>query len=142
ICTTVQAQSWFHNNVKAVERKPPAEWADPLAGFPADAVHVYGTACGTEEALAHASCARFEQLVCWYHRDHVPPVTSDADWSGSGPVVVYGNADTNAAWSHVVPPSAPIDVHHGRVRIGTLTVEGEDLAGWCTLERGGVLVRF
>jgi hypothetical protein len=50
--------------------------------------------------------------------------------------VLYGNADTNAAWSTALPGNCPVRVEQGRVRLPEGTLEGDDLTGWFMVSRG------
>jgi hypothetical protein len=121
-------------------------------------VHVYATWGSEEEQRVALANARFGQLSEWYSSGEVPLVLSDLDWpigtvpwrdrlnySGSGHWIgLYGNVDTNAAWSMIVPDEAPISAHDGRVRIDGIEFRGNDLAGWYCLggKRSQVLVMF
>ncbi len=43
-------------------------------------------------------------------------------------VVLYGNADTNAAWDVVFPDRCPIRIERGKAKVGDRVYEGDDLA--------------
>jgi hypothetical protein len=82
------------------------------------AVLVHGTHSSPEENAAMLARARFDQQITWYRTGVVPLLISDKvflEGSGGDPgtaiawkadgtdVVIYGNADTNAAWSSPAP---------------------------------------
>jgi poly(3-hydroxybutyrate) depolymerase len=45
-----------------------------------------------------------------------------------GDVILYGNADTNAAWSIVLGDACPIGVRNGVMKVGDKELKGDDLA--------------
>lgn len=54
-------------------------------------------------------------------------VSTQPHWRAGHNIVIYGHADMNKAWSLLVQP-CPIDARRGKVRIGTRTLERDDLA--------------
>jgi poly(3-hydroxybutyrate) depolymerase len=92
---------------------------------------VYGTA-GTpaENAWAYAK-ARYDAETFWYRGNSGVAVMSDRDFlkqKGSDRnVILYGNADTNAAWSGLLA-KAPVSVRRGAYSVGGKTVTGDDSA--------------
>ena len=52
-------------------------------------------------------------------------------------LVLYGNADTNAAWDHVFPATMPLGAERGRLRVGDRVLEGDDLAACFVYPRRG-----
>ncbi|MBI5362874.1 MAG: prolyl oligopeptidase family serine peptidase [Planctomycetes bacterium] len=105
-------------------------------------VLVYGTAGDEredEELLARARC---DAESWWYRGNGSARVVSDAEFVKHGlgtwifgmeledfvpNVILYGNADTNAAWTKLLP-GAPIDARRGSMRLGTKEWKGDDLA--------------
>jgi pimeloyl-ACP methyl ester carboxylesterase len=92
---------------------------------------VYGTR-GTKEENAWALArARFDAETFWYRGngsvDVVPDsdalVTADRDRN----VILYGNADSNAAWKGLLGDS-PVQVRRGRLTVGEREEKGEGLA--------------
>jgi pimeloyl-ACP methyl ester carboxylesterase len=61
-------------------------------------------------------------------------LTTQPHWRGQRNIVVYGHADMNKAWSLLAQP-CPIDARRGKVRIGTRTIERDDLALLFTFPR-------
>ncbi len=101
------------------------------AAFDHNALLVYGTGGTEEENDWAAEKARFDAETFYYRGGgalEVQPdtrfdINSDSDRS----VVLYGNADTNRAWSLLLE-SSPVEVRRGSVRVDTRTESGGDLA--------------
>jgi hypothetical protein len=106
-------------------------------------VLVHGTGGRLAEDLALYERARHDQSVWWYRTGAFPRLLSDADfltardWSEvtRANVILYGNADTNAAWSRVVPSDHPIRAEDGAIQVGARRFEGWDLACLFTCPR-------
>jgi hypothetical protein len=110
------------------------------------AILVYGTGGDDSCDAALAAKARFDAETFWYrgngdfrvmsdaaylqHRGGTPEVESQGAAPGSrfDNVILYGNADTNAAWTAVLGEVPPVTVRNGSVRIGDRTLEGDSLA--------------
>jgi len=52
-------------------------------------------------------------------------------------VILYGNADTNAAWERVLPPACPVAARRGELRLGEHRWQGADLAAAFVWPRAG-----
>jgi hypothetical protein len=129
------------NNFESVMRhSAPPSSLQALGG-----VHVFGSKGTTEENTIALASARFDQQLRWYHTGDIPLIVSDVDYlegihepegnwmnsrTRSAPLVLRGNASTNAAWSRLMPKDSPVDAQRGRVRIQGTEYTGEDLAGW------------
>jgi predicted esterase len=92
---------------------------------------VYGTrGTAAENAWAFAK-ARFDAETFWYRGNGSIDVVADAAFDASKDpdrsVILYGNAQTNAAWSSLLADS-PVVVRRGSLRVGSRTVTGGDLA--------------
>jgi len=97
---------------------------------------VYGTrGSATENSWAFAK-ARYDAETFWYRGNGSIDVIADTDFNaGKEPdrnVIVYGNADTNAAWDALLK-SSPVQIKRGVVTIGKHRDQGDDLA--CLLLR-------
>lgn len=94
-------------------------------------VFVYGTRGSGEEALWNLSKARGDAEMFYYRGNGSIDVISDVEYNLSGyagrNVILYGNADTNLAWSKVLH-HAPIQVRRGEVNCGGRVLKGDDLA--------------
>ena len=94
---------------------------------------VYGTKGTAEEDVWAFNKARFDAETFWYRGNGSVDVMADVefnprdDTSRDRSVILYGNADTNAAWDALLHDS-PVQVHRGRITIGERTMNGDDLA--------------
>jgi hypothetical protein len=96
-------------------------------------VFVYGTLGPADENARTYQKARFDAESFWYRGngsvDLVPDKAFDAASNRDRNVVLYGNADTNAAWAALLGNS-PIELRNGRARVGGRTLTGADLAAY------------
>lgn len=100
-------------------------------------VLVYGTSGDAAENSWSLAKARFDADQFRYRGNSSPLIVTDRELLatlderehalGRRNLVLYGNAETNAAWSKVVEPSA-LQVQRGRLRVGAHTFEGADLS--------------
>jgi hypothetical protein len=92
---------------------------------------VYGTRGTPEENSWALAKARYDAETFWYRGngaiDLVADTAFDASTDRDRSVILYGNAQTNAAWSALLAES-PIRVSGGAVRIGGREITGRDLA--------------
>ncbi|MEP0847606.1 MAG: prolyl oligopeptidase family serine peptidase [Phycisphaerae bacterium] len=115
----------------------PAGWKNPRRCGPfKDAfrnrfVLVYGTHGSPDENAWMLYRARFDAETFAYRGNGSVDIVADADFDPAREpdrnVILYGNADTNHAWTRLLPP-APIEVRRGQVRVGGQTFRGDDLA--------------
>jgi hypothetical protein len=130
---------WFENNDGkwAVSHAPPLAWKGPYRygpfkeAFGHNMIFVYGTKGSyAENAWAKAKC-RLDAETWWYRGNGSVDVMTDVEFDpGKEPdrgIVLYGNADNNAAWSALLGGSQ-VQVRRGAVEIGTHIIHGEDLA--------------
>ncbi len=101
---------------------------------------VYGTQ-GTEEENAWAFAkARYDAEQFWYRGngsiDVIPDIEFDPDRDKDRAVIVYGNADTNTAWKHLLTTS-PVQIERGKILLGAKVLEGGDLCGLFLQPRPG-----
>lgn len=116
---------------------PPATHKGPNLGGPFKAAFrngvtfVYGTRGNERENARSYAKARYDAETFWYRGNAAIRVLSDREWlalrDDSRNAILYGNADTNAAWARALD-GCPIEVRRGRVRVGERTLTGEDLA--------------
>ncbi|MCC6908632.1 MAG: prolyl oligopeptidase family serine peptidase [Phycisphaerales bacterium] len=94
-------------------------------------VFVYGTRGSGAEALWNLSKARCDAETWFYRGNGSVDVISDVEYNlgafGGRNVILYGNADTNLAWSKVLADS-PIQVRRDELTCGDRTLKGDDLA--------------
>lgn len=94
-------------------------------------VLVYGTSgTGAETAWAFAK-ARYDAETFWYRGNGAMELIPDVEFAPAHyrdrNVILYGNADTNRAWSLLLPKS-PVQVSRGVVKVGKRSFKGDDLA--------------
>jgi hypothetical protein len=101
---------------------------------------VYGTRGTPEENARAYNKARFDAEMFWYRGNGSVEVIADSAFDAARgsdrSVVLYGNADTNAAWAALLG-KGPVDIRNGRARIGDRTFAGADLAAYFIRPRPG-----
>jgi hypothetical protein len=97
---------------------------------------VYGTHGRPDENAWAFQKARYDAETFWYRGNgSIDVITDEAFLTDPSPernVILYGNADTNAAWKALLGDS-PVQVRRGAVRIGEREEKGDDLG--CLLVR-------
>ena len=92
---------------------------------------VVGTAGDDVEDRELLDRARYDALGWWYRANGRAEMVTDTDFLRAGHagrnVVLYGNADTNAAWDAVFAPECPVRPSRGAVKVGEKTFEGDGL---------------
>ena len=106
-------------------------------------VFVYGTKGDAAEDARSFGKARFDAEMFWVRGNAgieiVPDTAFDPAKHKDRSVILYGNADTNAVWSKLLPGS-PVEVRTGRVRIGERQYAGPDHAAYFIRPRPGSAV--
>jgi hypothetical protein len=149
--TNVEARIWFSrvDGKWAIATKPNPSLKGPHRSGPfKDAfrhhvVLVYGTRGTPDENVWSLAKARYDAETFWYRGNASVDVWSDAEFEAEcasipllGPnerdpfahrnVIVYGNADSNAAWLRLLKDS-PVQVRRSRIEIGDRVELGDDL---------------
>ena len=96
---------------------------------------VYGTKGTAEENAWSLARARFDAETFWYRGNGSADLVSDSTFLLSAreqefhdrSVILYGNAESNAAWPALLAES-PVQVRRGQVKVGGRNVSGDDLA--------------
>jgi predicted esterase len=95
---------------------------------------VYGTHGTAEENRELFERARSDLEGWWYRANGTPRLQSDDQCKQShstsalsSNVILYGNADTNSAWSWLIGDDAPIQVKRGSLKLGEHEWKGDDL---------------
>lgn len=96
-------------------------------------VFVYGTSGTPEESYRTFAKARYDLEVWRYRGNGSALLVSDkaflaapAQGRAGRNVILYGNADENAAWQ-ILPPDCPFEVRRGLVRVGERRLQRDDL---------------
>jgi dienelactone hydrolase len=114
-------------------------WKSPLRAGPFKEafknrmLFVYGTAGSPQESYRTFAKARYD-LEQWRYRGNGSALLlSDKAFLGAPAalrtgrnVILYGNADENAAWQ-ILPPDSPFEVRRGLVRVGERRLQRDDL---------------
>ena len=123
--------AWVHAPEPDPALKSPARSGPFKDAFRNNVLFLYGTAGAPEETAALLAKARYDAETFWYRGngsiDILPDASFDPASHADRSIVLYGNADTNAAWSQLLA-DAPFEVRRGRLRVGDRTLEGDDLA--------------
>ena len=93
-------------------------------------VFVYGTAGTAEENAWALAKARYDAEVFWYRGNGSIDIVPDSDFSLEAykdrSVILFGNADTNVAWSMLLA-HAPLSVSRETIAFGEEKIAGDDL---------------
>jgi len=103
-------------------------------------IFVYGTRGDAVEDARALGKAKFDAETFWVRGNAgievLPDTAFDPARYRDRSVILYGNADTNAAWTKLLAGS-PVEVRNGRARIGERSFEGADLAAYFVRPRPG-----
>jgi poly(3-hydroxybutyrate) depolymerase len=91
---------------------------------------VYGTGGDIEENDACYDKARLDAETFWYRGNGAVELISDSEFQPAAEpdrnVILFGNADTNSAWSGLLP-DCPIQVAGGELRVGDRSLNSDGL---------------
>jgi predicted esterase len=122
---------WTVGDAPPLTRKGPHRYGPFKEAFGHDMMFVYGTKGSPAENAWAKAKSRLDAESWWYRGngavDVVPDVEFNAAKEPDRGVVLYGNADNNAAWGALLGNS-PVQVRQGVVEIGSHAIHGEDLA--------------
>jgi dienelactone hydrolase len=123
--------AWQSVGRVTAQNKGPHRYGTFKAAFNHRFLFVYGTGGTVEEnAWAHSK-ARYDAETFGYRGngsvDVLPDTEFRANETQDRSVILYGNADTNAAWDILLRDS-PVHVRRGSVLIGSKELTGDDLA--------------
>ncbi len=92
---------------------------------------VVGTKGTEEENREMLELARYHSEQWWYRANGNAPVIRDTDLLSEHfekrNLVLYGNADTNAAWETVLPAACPLKARRGSIALGDREWKGDSL---------------
>jgi len=96
---------------------------------------VYGTHGNADENRELFERARSDLEAWWYRANGTPRLESDEQYEQShskkalpNNVILYGNADTNSAWTRLFGDDGPIQAKRGSLKLGDHEWKGDDLA--------------
>ena len=123
---------WREIGAPNASLKGPRRYGPFKRAFRRHMAFVYGTV-GTDEENAWArDKARLDAETFWYRGngavDVVPDTEVTDEMAATRNVILYGNADTNAAWDRLLPDS-PVRAYRGGFTVGDRELVGDDLAG-------------
>ncbi len=131
---------WTENSGTNPQHKSPVRGGGFKTAFDNDVVFVYSTAGSKAENEWYKNKARFDAENFLYRGNGSVDVVSDVEFlSGDFSwrnVIIYGNSETNKAWSAVLSESAPL-VKQGSVTVGERVIEGDDLGVVYVYPRSG-----
>ena len=97
-------------------------------------VLVVGTKGTPSENREMLEVARYHSEQWWYRANGAAPVVRDTDVLAAKPhqfakrnLILYGNADVNAAWAKVFPADIPVAARRGAIRVGDREFTGDRL---------------
>jgi glycosidase/predicted peptidase len=104
---------------------------------------VYATRGTADENAQSYAKARYDSEQWWYRANGFAHVVADVDVLRTNPtcnLILYGNADINAAWSLIDPssPQSMLMVRRGGVQLSERSFEGDDLGVLAVLPRAPV----
>ncbi len=106
-------------------------------------VFVYGTRGSAEENAWAQAKANFDAETFWYRGNSSVDVVADRDFSAGRDkdrsVMLYGNQDTNSAWSALLS-SSPVKVGSGKLTVGSRVIERSDISCYFVRPRPGSAV--
>ncbi|MEM9659774.1 MAG: alpha/beta hydrolase, partial [Planctomycetota bacterium] len=131
-----RGRRWLPTEGLPSRQKSPQRYGGFRSVFDRRALLVYGTRGNQEENDWSLTRARFDAESFLARGggsfEVIPDVEFEPLKDRDRNVVVYGNADTNAAWPPLLSTS-PVQVRRGRIRVGMRPELGDDLA--CLLLR-------
>lgn len=139
LCLRRSGGEWKVAGLPAASMKNPLRGGPFRQAFCHHLVFVYGTHGSSEENAWSLDKARFDAESFYYRGNGSVGLESDDEFANAfvkagrhesvenHNVILYGNADNNAAWPLLLAGS-PVQVHRGAVRIGKRELSGDDLA--------------
>lgn len=115
---------------------PPGQKTSTRSGpfkmaFGSRMLFVYGTRGNADENAWALAKARYDAETFWYRGngsvDVIPDTAFDASRDRNRSVILFGNAETNAAWGALISDS-PVQITRGQAQIGKKIYSGDDLA--------------
>jgi poly(3-hydroxybutyrate) depolymerase len=128
---TRDGDKWTPSGRPAAALKGPRRYGPFKEAFGNRVQFVYGTTGTPEENAWSLARARYDAETFWYRGNGSVDVVSDVVFLRSAEpdrnVILYGHAQSNAAWEALLSKS-PVQVRRGGVRLGGREESGDDLA--------------
>lgn len=129
---------WKVSNVLSLKEKGPHRNGGFKDAFRNNVVFVYATKGTNSENEWYYNKARFDAETFWYRANGAIEVIKDVDFNlkkyADRNVILYGNKDTNSAWSKLLKKS-PIQVENGLVQFGSKRLKGNQWGLYFTVPR-------
>lgn len=133
-------KGWSRVAVPSPALKGPLRGGGFKSAFRHGFVLVYGTRGDEAEDRRSFAKARFDAETFWVRGNAGVEIVPDTAFDPAGfedrSVILYGNADTNAAWAKLLAGS-PVEVRDGAVRVGEKRFEGDGYAACFVRPRPG-----
>ena len=133
-------KGWARTEEPALGSKGPHRSGGFKDAFRHGFVFVYGTRGDAAEDARAFGKARFDAETFWVRGNAgieiLPDTAFDPDRFKDRSIILYGNADTNAAWTELLAGS-PVEVRKGWARIGEKRYEGTGYAAYFVRPRPG-----
>lgn len=131
LCRRHQDQWQVTDGILPQREKGPHRYGMFKDAFRHRAILVYGTRGNDSENAWALAKARYDAESFWYRGNGALEVVADTafkpDVFQDRNVILYGNADTNAAWP-ILLSTSPVQVRRGAISIGTRRELGDNLA--------------
>jgi hypothetical protein len=135
---------WSTTDRPPASTKGPQRYGTFKDGFRNHVLFVYSTRGTPQENAWSQAKARYDAETFWYRGNGSIDVWKDTDFEaectrvaqmnpdvraalGDRNIIVYGHADSNAAWTRLLS-SSPVQVRRGRIEFGERVESGDDLA--------------
>ncbi|MCF7885741.1 MAG: alpha/beta hydrolase, partial [Candidatus Marinimicrobia bacterium] len=124
-------QTWQQINKPSSSLKGPHRYGTFKSAFNHRFMFVYSTQGTAAENEWSYNKARYDAETFWYQGngaiDIIPDTLYDIEKYADRGIILYGNSETNAAWSDLLAES-PVQVDGNCVKVGEKNITGKDLA--------------
>ena len=124
--------TWHPADGNLGQQKTPKRGGPFKDAFRNEMIFVVGTSGTPEETAALRANARFNGEQWWYRGNGSVDIIDDKDflvhhdWRDGRNIILFGNAETNAAWDKLIDDEVRVD--RTGVTVGSKRLEGDDLA--------------
>ena len=125
-----KGEKWIELKDLTGSAKSPTRTGPFKAAFQNRMIFIYGTKGTPEENAWAIAKARYDAETFAYRGngsiDVIPDIDFKPDVDQNRNVIIYGNADSNAAWAGLLA-SSPVQVRRGGIKVGDREITGDDL---------------